>query len=422
MALTSASPEGHQSPPVVAQWLRSRAIVRSRRWPHYHAKCTTLFIVAVALAVLGQTGLAAAATGQTFIRWQRAVASPQPVAAVASRDQTLYRLCGQPDIALMRAAGLVVDRQLDGLPPFTGPELKLVTRAAGLPQAWPRAWSATNITEPAKLRRRLRRWLAQRPVAGIRRCGIARGFDQQSQPVLAVVAVDALADLRPMPTRVRLSQWVSLDGVMRTAAQGVTVMLLGPRGRPRRVLSSLSGGRIRSRFALDLRGSWLVQVLAMLPSGPQPIFEVQIFADVAPPTALFARAVPGEPSFAGHGADAVFAMLQAARRSEKLGALRRDSRLDRVAQAHAQAMLRSRMVAHDLGAGTPDQRVAASGLVVSQVGENVAAATSEVRAHRVLWASPSHRENMLLTAYRRVGVAAVSDAAGTWWVAQVFTD
>jgi uncharacterized protein YkwD len=42
-------------------------------------------------------------------------------------------------------------------------------------------------------------------------------------------------------------------------------------------------------------------------------------------------------------------------------------------------------------------------------------------AHRALWASPSHRGNLLLDQFTRVGVAVVRAPDGMVWVTEMFS-
>jgi hypothetical protein len=50
----------------------------------------------------------------------------------------------------------------------------------------------------------------------------------------------------------------------------------------------------------------------------------------------------------------------------------------------------------------------------------VASAATPEGAHRALWASPSHRGNLLDRGYERAGVAVVRDSSGRVWVTQLF--
>jgi len=116
----------------------------------------------------------------------------------------------------------------------------------------------------------------------------------------------------------------------------------------------------------------------------------------------------------------LFQMLQAARQSEGLPAIAREKRLDLLAVEQAFALSRARRVAHDLGDGDPEARVAASGLSLSAVGENVAHAESVARAHRALWSSPSHRSNILSPYFDSIGIGIAQDSTGGVWVCELF--
>jgi uncharacterized protein YkwD len=242
--------------------------------------------------------------------------------------------------------------------------------------------------------------------------------------VIAAVAIDALADLVSLPTRVRTGQWLDVRARLLVPASEAKVVVLGPVGRPKTVLSSLHSNEVVARFAADRAGPWLVQVVASAGSGPRPVAEAVVHADVEPPAAFYASPAPGEHGAASgdDAATAIVRMVNAARASEGLPALRRDSRLDALGQTHADAMRTARRVGHDVGRGDPRGRVAASGLDVAAAGENVSHAVNAERAHRALWASPSHRGNLLHPRYDSIGVGAAMDRDGSLWVCEVFAD
>lgn len=371
-------------------------------------------------------GSAGEAVGPSAAGWASASRSPEPPSSVSAQDDALYRRCGRADLALMRVASAIVDRRLDGVEPPTPRELALLLRAEGVPQVWPRAWAVTGVRDEPELVRRLTAWAEREPSRGQARCGIARGADHRGEPIVAAVRVDALADLQPLPIQARLSEWLTLEARMIAPSDGAHVLLLGPRGRPRKVLASLSGGTIRSRFSLDQPGGWVVQVLATTATGPEPVLEARVFAGVEPaapldepPTPGMSGADEGSPT----GAEArLLRLLNVARGTERLPTLRRDPALDELARAHARRMASVRRLAHDLGKGTVEQRLVAANLRAAEVGENVAAARSVERAHQTLWASPSHRDNILRHGFRRVGIGVVSDGQHTLWVTQIFTE
>jgi len=361
-------------------------------------------------------------------KWPDATRSPQPMAAVSGPDAPLYRSCGEPDRALSLVASRVLARRLDGEPPYSPRELELLLRARGLPQVWPRALTVAGLEDGEQLQHRLAHWAGAEPVRGRARCGLARGADGDGKPVLAVIAVDALADLRPLPTRSRVSRWLELDGVINVPADAVHVLLMGPKGRPRKVPATLSGGQFRSRFSLDQPGPWLIQVLASMSAGPLPVLEARVFAGVDPTAALAEPRAPGKRSGLSSSqppaelASGLARLVNAARSTERISPLRRDRTLDQLAEEHAGRMASRGRLAHDLGSGTVEQRLSAAGWTAVHVGENVAAARTIDRAYQTLWASPSHRNNLLASSFRRFGMGVAPDKDGTLWVAQIFSE
>jgi uncharacterized protein YkwD len=199
-------------------------------------------------------------------------------------------------------------------------------------------------------------------------------------------------------------------------------MVLGPTGAPRTLLTSVDGSSVRARFAPERAGKFTVQVMADLASGPRPVLEASIFAGVEPSDEPSGQPAPGEDAAAGarDDAEALARMIAIARSSAGQPALERDRRLDQVALAHCVSMSRAQSLAHDVGDGDPNARLDAVGLEARLAGENVAHAPSVAQAHRALWASPSHRLNMLRSDYERVGIGVVRGEAGEVWVTEVF--
>jgi uncharacterized protein YkwD len=357
------------------------------------------------------------------IAWKAATQSPRAQAADA-KEAPLLSLCGAPDAALHEVAARSARRQLDRSSPIGADELAYNLRASGDPHVWPRAWSiAGQALDEEDVTRRVKAWIAPWNTLGVRRCGVGRAAGPDGTTVIAAVAVDALADVAPLPTTARVGQWVTLDGTMLVPATDAQVVLLGPRGAPKTVVASLSGGKVRSSFSVDQPGAWLVQVLATVATGPRPVLEAMIFAGAAPPAQFVAQAAPGEAAASGvkDDDDAMVAMINAARASEQLAPLARDRALDKLARAHSEAMVKARMVGHDVGGGDPTARIRAAGIKAHIAGENVASAGSLENAHRVLWASPSHRGNLLLDKFTHVGVAVVRAADGMVWVTEMFS-
>lgn len=361
------------------------------------------------------------------LTWAAAAASPVPAddAALAPLERAALRRCGVADAGLQATARWVMARKLDG---SSMPELDaiaFVQRASGEPHPWARAWavSARAMSDSAALER-LDAWLATQSTPALRRCGVASGRSPGDLRVLAIVVVDAMADLiPPVPTRVRIGQWITVEATLRVHAFGGKVIVLGPSGVPRPLLTSFDGSTIRAQFAPDRRGEFAVQVLAELQDGPRPVLEMSVFAAVEPPTSPPDVAAPGE-EFAGTMADgdALERMVLASRSSAGVGAMARDERLRTLAYEHARNMARAHQLAHDVGDGDPMSRLRAAGLEPADAGENVAHAPDVALAHRAMWSSPSHRANMLRRDFDRMGVAAIRDEHGDVWAVELFTN
>jgi uncharacterized protein YkwD len=358
--------------------------------------------------------------GEEQFSWQTDTRSPRGSQSAAHRD--LARLCDERDGALDRVAARLAQRVHNGLPPLDPSEIHFSLRAEGSPYVWARAWSLDGRKlAPGDVRARVERWLGGFDDGGRRRCGFALHAGG-GREVMYAVAADALADVEPLPTSARSGQWLNVRAKMLVAASDAKVIVLGPRGGAKTVTTSFSDAIVRASFSVDSPGTWTVQVVAVVDGGPRPVAEATVSVDVLPPRTARAHVAPGERAAEGveRDDDALFAMLNAARSAEGARPLARDPRLDQIASDHALAMQSARRLGHDVGGGSAANRMRAAKLAFRAAGENVARAASIRRAHRALWASPSHRGNLLDPRFSAVGVGAVRDPDGSVWACQVF--
>jgi uncharacterized protein YkwD len=379
--------------------------------------------LATRVAVLASVYVRTASSEPPSREWVTATSSPVALdpGSLDGLERAALSLCGAGESGLGRVAREILALKAGGARVPDPDAIAFAQRAAGEPHPWARAWAASSKGPgEERLLSKLGEWLGAG--GSLRRCGVASGTSRDGSRVLVVVAVEALADLAPLPTRARVGQWMTVQAHMLAPLRGAKVMVLGPSGAPRELLTSVDGSTVRARFAPDRAGEFTVQVMADVAAGPRPVLEASVYAATEPPQAPSTEPAPGEDAAVGvrDDAEALARMVSTSRDQAGLLALERDPRLDEVALAHCLRMKRGQVLAHDAGDGDPQERVDALGLGLRVVGENVARAPTLVQAHRALWASPAHRLNMLRPEFRRVGLGVARGDQGDVWVTETF--
>jgi uncharacterized protein YkwD len=352
------------------------------------------------------------------IRWAESTKSGWPLDhAPDPRESKLVAACGDPDGALDRVAREIADMRARGLGAPDADTVEQLLRVVGEPHPRARVVSALGRGPLDDEALATKLGSLKKPLT---RCAVAIARTPHGGELFVAVAVDAFASLAPFPTRARTGEWLSFDATFAVPAEGAKLVVLGPRGAPRTVPTTLdpATGRARARFALDRPGGFRVQLVADIGNGPRPILEARVFADVALPDTLDTEPAPGEG--AGNDDAALARMVAELRRLEALPALTRDPELDTLARTHAERMREDGKLAHDIGDGDLRQRFEQRGLFARAVGENVAHAPTVALAHRALHASPSHRINLLRADYTHYGVGVAASADGTVYVCEVF--
>lgn len=346
--------------------------------------------------------------------------SPWPLSGTDAepRARAVAKSCGESDGAVERVAREVARTRARGLGAPDGDKVAAMLRAAGVPHPRPRVLSATGSSPLDDDDLRTRVATLATPLA---RCGVAVARTPHGGEVWVAIAVDALADLAPLPRRARAGEWLTVEAKLHVGAKSARVLLTGLRGPPRSVPASLDAqsGVLRARFALDRPGAYLVQVVGDVEGGPRPLLEARVGSEDVT-LAEDDGAAPGEEASGRDDPTTVERMVLALRTTEDLRPLARDRRLDALARAHALQMAKAGLVAHDVGSGDLRARAGGADIVAKRVGENVAHAADLARAHRALHASPSHRLNLLDADYTRIGIGVVRAEDGSVWVCQIF--
>jgi hypothetical protein len=361
--------------------------------------------------------------GPEAIVWAQSTRSPRWDSGGARRLPD----CVAHEQPLTRAARAIAEARLRGVNATDMKDVVVLLRSLGSPHVWPRLWVLdAHALADEQLLAEWSSWIAGAPSSGQRRCGFARIDAGGGRSVAVAVVVDALADLAPLPLEARLGQWLRFDARLLAGARSGQLLALGPDEVPHSVPSRLEPDAFHATFSLDQPGFWRLQLLLDVGFGPQPALEAWVFVAVEPELESVQRSAPGEvPTPEGAGSNqlraALTAMIDGVRRSQGLPSLGRDGRLDTLAQAHADAMRRSERTAHDVGDGSPLERVARV-MAARRVGENVARARTLQRAHRVLWDSPSHRGNLLDAGFDALGIGVVRTDDGDVMVCELFVD
>ncbi len=360
--------------------------------------------------------------------WAAETASPKKGTVNDPGDAPLIAACGAVESSLVTVASELAQVLATRGELPDAQEIEWRQRRAGNPHVWPRTWGAHVVgsLDRKQLAADVTKWLGKNGKK--MRCGIATvrtGTGAAMKEAVAVVAVEPVADLAALPTAVKTGTWIDVDATLLSGSEG-RVVLLPPTGAPKTVLATTTLGppsHVKARILLGKPGRHVVQILAEDGMGPRPVLEAEVYAGVDPPAAPPSSAVPGEE--AGDGVDdpveALIKRINGARAAEAIGAVVADAGLHKIARAHAEAMMKAKLLGHDVGDGDPASRVTGAGLKYKLVGENVAKAKTERAAHRAIYASPSHRSNVLDARFKKVGLGVASDPkTGYLWIAELY--
>lgn len=360
----------------------------------------------------------------TSSAWVDSTYSPRFASPSDPELDSLLEACGRGDEALHEVALFVArtEHERGEIPSLD--EVNFELRKRGSPHVAPRLWSAkASPGHEEELIAHVRGWTRTRRPYGELRCGVAQ-VPSAGFTIYSLVQVDVSAELSPVPTQVETGAWLELESRLLRPTTSAQIVLLPPNGLPKTLDTRLEHDTARAKFSLTTPGTWTLQLMATQEGGPLPVAAAQITVGHAPETEFATQPVPGEKSYdpSLDPVAALFVLVNEARKSENLPPLARNARLEQAALDHSRRMLAQGRISHDTGHGNPARRVELVGLNPKATGENVAMALGIPRVHRVLWNSPSHRENLLLRRWDEIGIGIVAGEDGTLFVTQLFID
>jgi uncharacterized protein YkwD len=140
------------------------------------------------------------------------------------------------------------------------------------------------------------------------------------------------------------------------------------------------------------------------------------------PLVILATALIGSSASSRSAVQIIADDLNLHREAAAISPLQIDGRLTELARERAQDMIRRHYFDHTNPDGeSAIEMLSSRAYRFSYAGENISLASDEEQAEQGLWESPPHRQNMLGTHYRRVGIAVVQTPTDCY-IVQIFTD
>lgn len=224
----------------------------------------------------------------------------------------------------------------------------------------------------------------------------------------AVVFGSVELSYRPIPRVYEPGQSVALRGQVAPRFAFSRVYLTKPDGSVEE--RRMPARAIDASFVLAAAGKYRLEVMGDGESGPVVLSNLPLYVGIPEPAAAGIAGSVVEPAQAE---ERMLALLNLARRAAKLAPVLPDAELRVMALAHSSDMVEQHFFGHvSPTTGAPEDRARSAGLLVSIVGENVAAAATPEVAHEGLMSSPGHRANMLRAEFTHVGIGATKNENG----------
>ncbi|MBN2526254.1 MAG: CAP domain-containing protein [Deltaproteobacteria bacterium] len=234
------------------------------------------------------------------------------------------------------------------------------------------------------------------------------------------MAATRVMSLNAIPVQPRPGKQIDIRGKLITeGATRVDAFLEHPDGSVQQ-LKSFAVGLTQFQISVPIKavGRYKLELQVTRRSGPETVLLVPLFAgvDVESRPSVF----PGGHTAVKNPEALMTQLINRIRRHLGLAVLKRDKRLDNVAQRHCEEMVLSSTFGHfSRLTGALDNRLRANGVYPRLFAENIAQSNSMMRVHHNLMQSPSHKIKLLHPEYTHLGLGIVT-RNGMTTVTQIF--
>lgn len=237
--------------------------------------------------------------------------------------------------------------------------------------------------------------------------------------VSEVVHIDTPLAMRyDAPTTVDFTGQIKMQGFANPK-----VIMTKPDGKVMVVSERQNGQAFNTDLPLTQTGLYSIEVDVEGPFGPQPACNFIVAVGVDYPAAERSQQMaPQSISSLAAAQNELLSLLNSDRKAFGLKALKLNTVLNQISQAHSEDMVNNDFVGHNSPTqGTPQQQAFAYKLSAN-VAQNVAVNRNLAQAHYKLMSSPGHRQTLLSPEYTHAGFGIAANAEGQLYITQNFIE
>ena len=241
-------------------------------------------------------------------------------------------------------------------------------------------------------------------------CGVGAASKDENSEVLWI-GVRRRIMAAPIPVKIQPGDRLSL-GLTETGRPdrraALDAYLEMPDGQVKSLqIMAFAGGNYTVNLSFPVSGKYIFELLVDTGSGLETAMLLPLYAGV--PVDTIPTVLPQITDDRTAPSAMLLDLINRVRVQAKVSPLKRDARLDAVAQDHCADMARSGEFGHHSSrTGMLIDRLKVAALFPSLMAENVARSSTVFRAHSNLMRSPSHKIRLLRTDFTHIGVGVLS--------------
>ncbi len=265
---------------------------------------------------------------------------------------------------------------------------------------------------------------------GFFNCGTGIADFKDEKRIATVICSKRIVETFDIPKILTVGSYINLSFHIRPGYKEPVVYYSPPSGGVSKIRPAVNEkGEFFDSYQLEGgSGKYLVQIIAKGPSGAEPVFLIPVYAgmDIGEIKKELMTYINLEDNTknvsAEEGKEMLFKAINYERKKMNIGSVKLNPVLSQIAYEKSKMMAEKQLFGHEVEGKKTEDMLKERKIKFGKMAENIGLNSSPRMAHFLFMSSPSHKANILESAFSEVGIGIykAGDEDPQWFITEIF--
>ncbi|MCX7959515.1 MAG: CAP domain-containing protein, partial [Deltaproteobacteria bacterium] len=265
---------------------------------------------------------------------------------------------------------------------------------------------------------------------GFFNCGTGIADFRDDKKVATIICSKRVVETFDIPKIITTGSFINLNFSIRSGYKEPIIYYSPPSGGVSKVKPAINEkGEFFDSYQTDGgTGKYLIQIIAKGSGGVEPVFLVPVYAgmdisDIRKELMTYINLEDNTRNVsAEEGREMLFKAINYERKKMNLGSLKLNPVLSQIAYEKSKMLAEKQLFGHEVDGKKTEEMLKSKNIRFGKMAENIGLNSSPRMAHFLFMSSPSHRSNILESAFSEVGIGVykAGEEEPQWYITEIF--